>query len=188
MDIEATIFIDRDGVLIVDTGYPSEPEEIEMSQSALRFISFWSSKGVKVIVITNQSGVARGYFTLKAVDRINQRIQEACSDLGGVIEAFFICPHHPDGIIPEFSVDCSCRKPKPGLIDMATVACGVNKQKSFLIGDKVSDITAGLNAGLSPHRCVLVDSVSSSEAKLPMHSSRFFLQVSGIHNALLSLV
>lgn len=129
--------LDRDGTIVVERNYLGRPEEVEILPGAAEGIRRMRELGLRVVVVTNQSGVARGYFTLDDVQRIHARIQEL---LGGLIDAFYVCPHHPDD-------DCACRKPKSELLVRACAEAGVEVSRAVLIGDKACDVEMGRNAG-----------------------------------------
>ncbi|MFC1954550.1 D-glycero-alpha-D-manno-heptose-1,7-bisphosphate 7-phosphatase, partial [Chloroflexota bacterium] len=103
--------------------------------------------GFKVIIITNQAGVARGYFTEETVREINRYVQESFAREGASIDMFYYCPHHVEGIIEEYRKDCCYRKPNPGMLNKAAKDFNINLKESFVIGDKYSDIEAGYRAG-----------------------------------------
>jgi D-glycero-D-manno-heptose 1,7-bisphosphate phosphatase len=134
------VFLDRDGVLIQDTGYPGDPESIIFLPNIGNAIKALNDKGYKVIVVTNQSGVARGYFPEENVRRINQKIADKVRDAGGVIDRFYYCRHYPNE-------NCSCRKPKPGMLLDAKKDFDIDFSKSYMIGDSESDMEAGRSVG-----------------------------------------
>jgi len=100
----------------------------------------------KVIVVTNQSGVARGYFTEETVKEINKYIQETLAKQGAFIDRMYYCPHHVEGTLEAYRKECHCRKPNPGMIEEAVRDFGIDLSNSFLIGDKIIDIEAGHRA------------------------------------------
>ena len=103
-------FLDRDGTIIVDKHYLSNPNEVELLVGAAKAIRLMNEAGYKVIVVSNQSGVARGMFTMKDVDKVNQRLNQLLDMENAHIDAFYICPHHPDGIISPYNIQCKCKK------------------------------------------------------------------------------
>jgi len=111
------VIFDRDGTLIEDTGFPIDPIKIRWFEGALEVITCLRSQGVLVAVATNQSGVARGYFTLGQVHVFHAAMDATIQAEGGRVDAYAICPHLIDGAVAEYAVDCDCRKPKPGLIN-----------------------------------------------------------------------
>ena len=110
-------------------------------------IKLLNRNGFKVIVVTNQSGVARGYFTEEIVKEVNRYIQESSAKQGAFIDKTYYCPHHVEGVIDEYRKDCYNRKPNPGMLEEAASKLDIDLEYSYLIGDKVCDIDAGRRAG-----------------------------------------
>ncbi|MCF7966199.1 MAG: D-glycero-beta-D-manno-heptose 1,7-bisphosphate 7-phosphatase [Methylobacter tundripaludum] len=137
------VFLDRDGTLNVEKGYVHRIEDWEWIPGAIDAIVSLKKAGFLVIVITNQAGIARGYYTDTEVNLLHTKINEELKEHGVAIDGFYHCPHHPD-----FSEACECRKPMPGLINEASQDFDVDLGGSWLVGDKVSDIQAGLAAGV----------------------------------------
>ena len=144
--MERAVFLDRDGTIIEDVGYPHERSKIKFLPRVSKAIKLLNENGFKVIVITNQAGVARGYFTEETVREINRYVQESLAKQGAFIDMIYYCPHHIEGIIEEYSKECYCRKPNPGMIEQAVLEFGIDLKNSFIIGDKISDIEAGQRA------------------------------------------
>lgn len=144
------LFLDRDGVINVDHGYVGKVDDLEIFDDVYVSLEVAKGLGFKIFVITNQSGVARGYFKLDAVNQVHAEINRRLnSKIATSIEHFFICPHHPSGKIEPFNVVCDCRKPEPGLIQQAKDQYpDLDLESSFVIGDKASDIACGINAGV----------------------------------------
>ena len=145
--MERAVFLDRDGTVIQDVGYLDECDRIKFLPKVGKAIKLLNESGFKVIVITNQSGVARGYFTEETVKEINEYIHESLAEQGASIDMVYYCPHHIEGIIEEYRRECYCRKPDPGMIEEAAREFGIDLENSFVIGDKISDIEAGRRAG-----------------------------------------
>ena len=141
------VFLDRDGTIIEDIGYLGECSKIKFLPRASKAIKLLNENGFKVIVATNQSGVARGYFTEETVREINRYIQETLAKQGALIDKFYYCPHHIEGIIEEYKKECYCRKPNPGMIEQAVGEFDIELKNSFVIGDKSTDIELGHRAG-----------------------------------------
>ncbi len=142
------IFFDRDGVLNEEVGYLWEIEKFKWVDGAREAIKFCNERGLPAIVVTNQGGIARGLYTAREVDALHDFMQKSLSELGAHIDAFYYCPHHPEGIVEEFSVACECRKPKPGLILRACQDFKINPSEAILFGDSDRDIKAAQAAGL----------------------------------------
>jgi D-glycero-D-manno-heptose 1,7-bisphosphate phosphatase len=135
-------FLDRDGVLNVDHGYAHRPDQLEWIAGAPDAVRLLNEAGYYVFVITNQSGVARGYYEETAVHNFHAHMQDALRAQGAHIDAFYYCPHHPDGTIKELAIKCRCRKPEPGLLEQAARDWPIDLNRSFLIGDKDDDLAA----------------------------------------------
>jgi histidinol-phosphate phosphatase family protein len=134
------VFIDRDGTINRDVPYCSRPEDFELLPGVGQGIKLLRDSGFKIIVVTNQSGIARGYFTRETLERIHNRMKEDLATYQAVIDAIYYCPHHPDE-------GCACRKPNPKLILDAAQDLNLNLTQSYIIGDSDKDAQAGNQAG-----------------------------------------
>lgn len=141
------VFLDRDGTIIEDVGYLKKRSEIKFLPRVSEAIKLLNESGFKVIVVTNQAGVAKGYFTEETVKEINQSIQKTLAEQGAYIDKIYYCPHHIEATVEEYRKDCYCRKPNPGMIEEAAFEFRIDLEKSFVIGDKISDIEAGQKVG-----------------------------------------
>lgn len=142
------VFFDRDGTLNVDTEYLYKIEEFQWIEGAVEAIRYCNEKGYLAIVVTNQSGVARGYFTEEDVRRLHRWMNEDLKRRGAHIDAFYFCPHHPQGSVDKYAITCDCRKPAPGLVEEACRTYGIDPARSFFIGDKERDVECGRRAGV----------------------------------------
>ncbi|MBN2186889.1 MAG: D-glycero-beta-D-manno-heptose 1,7-bisphosphate 7-phosphatase [Dehalococcoidia bacterium] len=156
------VFLDRDGTIARDVPYCSRLEDFELLEGVGEGIRMLSEAGFKVIVVTNQSGIARGYFTEAMLDRIHQKMKSDSASYGAHIDAIYYCPHHPDE-------GCDCRKPKPTLILRAAREHNIDLTESFSIGDKLQDIEAGHAAGC---RTVLIIPVGDEATPPEEYSMR----------------
>lgn len=147
--LRPTAFLDRDGVLNVDTGYPHRPEELVLTASAGAAVARLNRAGCLAIVVTNQSGVARGLFDLAAVDRFHAALQMRLAEHEAHIDAFYVAPWHPDGTMARFAVAHEDRKPGPGMILRAMREWPVDRTRSVLFGDRGSDMAAARRAGIA---------------------------------------
>lgn len=138
--MSAAVFLDRDGTLIEEVGYLDRPERIALYPFAADAIRALNRAGIRVVMVTNQSGIARGFFTPAVVDACHAHIAAQLSRAGARIDAYYYCPHHPDGCVPEFVVRCDCRKPGTALVERAVREFGVDPQRSFAVGDRWVDI------------------------------------------------
>ena len=143
-------FLDRDGVVNVEVDYLHEPEKTVLENGIAEAVKAIHAHGFLAVVVTNQAGVARGKYPEKDIFAVHEKLQEllfaAC---GEKIDAFYYCPHHP-----EFSGECNCRKPNPGMLLQAAEALNIDCSQSLMIGDRISDVNAGRNAGCKA--CYLV--------------------------------
>lgn len=145
------IFFDRDGVLNVDAGYTHRKEDFRWLGDAREAILYANDHGYNVFVVTNQAGIARGYYKEDAVRSLHQYMQQDLASIGAHIDDFALCPHHPGGKVPELSVACNCRKPQPGMIKDLIAKWPIDRQRSLMVGDKQSDMLAGERSGLRTH-------------------------------------
>jgi D-glycero-D-manno-heptose 1,7-bisphosphate phosphatase len=141
-------FLDRDGVLNFDDGYIGTRDRIRWTPGVVSAIRTLNEAGYLVFVITNQSGVARGMFSEQDVHDLHDWMRDELQRDGARIDDFRFCPHHADGSVADYAVDCECRKPKPGMLRDLMSAWPVRAQGSFVIGDKPSDVEAAKAAGL----------------------------------------
>jgi len=142
------VFIDRDGCLIHELGYISRIRDIRFFKRSFDALRLLKSSGYKVIVVTNQSGVARGYFPESFVKEAHDYITKKLAVKGLKIDAFYYCPHHKKASVEKYRKDCECRKPKQGMIKKAVKKFGLDLSRSFTIGDKLSDVKLGHNGGM----------------------------------------
>ena len=138
------VFVDRDGTVIEEIGYQSDPDNIRLIPGAAGSVAKLNKLGIPVVVISNQAGVARGLFTAGDLDRVHERFVDLLAAEGAFVDAAYYCPHHP-----EFDVECDCRKPKPGLLLKASEDLGIELGRSFMVGDRLIDVQAGKAAGAS---------------------------------------
>lgn len=154
------VFLDKDGTLIEDVPYNVDPALIRLMPGAADGLQKLHSLGYRLFIISNQSGVARGYFPESALVAVERRLREMFVDIGVTLAGFYYCPHHPQGSVAAYAIPCSCRKPEPGLIHKAARAHQVDLSQSWFIGDKLDDVEAGLHAGCTT---VLLRSESNRE-------------------------
>ncbi len=134
------VFLDRDGTIAPDVNYCRRPEDFNLFPGAGEAVKLLNNHGFKVIVITNQSGIARGYFTVQTLEQIHQKMVDELSHSGAVLDAIYYCPHHPDD-------GCECRKPKTALFRQAAHELDIEFGRSFVVGDASIDIEAGKTLG-----------------------------------------
>jgi len=143
------LFLDRDGTINVDTDYPSDPAEIELRPQMLPAIAAANRVGIPVVVVTNQSGIARGYFGWSAFAAVNGRVLELLGDQGVSVDMVLACAYHEAGVGPLAVADHPMRKPNPGMLIEAGKRLDLDLQRSLIVGDKLADMRAGKRAGLA---------------------------------------
>jgi D-glycero-D-manno-heptose 1,7-bisphosphate phosphatase len=140
------VFLDKDGTLIEDVPYNIDPAQISLTDGALEGLQLLHSAGFKLVVVSNQSGVARGIFKEEALTQVEQHLQKILAEAGIPLAGFYYCPHHPEGRIRDYAVNCMCRKPRPGMLFKAARDHEINLASSWLIGDILDDVEAGRRA------------------------------------------
>lgn len=150
--MKRAVFLDRDGTINIEKEYLYQAEEFEFIPGAPEAIRLLNQAGVMVVVVTNQSGVARGYYSEEDVENLHRHIAVELENHGAHVDVWLYCPHHPDGR-GSYALPCSCRKPLPGMLHEAAVRYDIDLDNSIMIGDKRADIEAGMAAGC---RSVLV--------------------------------
>ncbi|MRR53472.1 MAG: D-glycero-beta-D-manno-heptose 1,7-bisphosphate 7-phosphatase [Deltaproteobacteria bacterium] len=145
--LQRAVFLDRDGVINVEKGYLHRIEDFEFLPGVPLALRLLKEAGFLLVVVTNQSGVARGYYSLETVHELHRHLQSELVVAGVTIDGFYICPHHPEHGSADSAGECNCRKPLPGMIERAISDFRIDPTRSYLIGDKLSDIEAGRAAG-----------------------------------------
>ena len=139
---DKAVFFDRDGVLNVDVDYLYKIEDLVWVDGAREALAYLSKLGYKICVVTNQSGVARGYYTIEDMNKLHAHMASELEKAGAKVEKFYYCPHHKEGKVAEYAIDCDCRKPKPGMLLRAFAENDLEKEACFLIGDSKRDVEA----------------------------------------------
>ena len=145
--MSAAVFLDRDGTIIEEVSYLDRPERVALFPWTIDAIRSLNQAGLRVVVVTNQSGVARGFFTEATVDQVHRRVSDLLAVGGASVDAYYYCPHHPGGSVAEYTRVCDCRKPAPGLIDRAVRDLGVDPRQSVVVGDRWLDIAMAQQVG-----------------------------------------
>ncbi len=148
------VFLDRDGTLVHPRHYPSHPEELHLYDGIGPILKDIQEIGFRLVMITNQAGIARGYFNEADLQRMHEYLAGELEKSGAHFDGIYFCPHHPAGVIPELAIRCNCRKPQPGMLLQAAKDLDLDLQASWFVGDILDDIEAGNRAGC---RTVLVD-------------------------------
>ena len=164
--MKKVFFLDRDGVIIEDANYLSSPEQVVLCPGTPEAFRLIKNAGYEIVVVSNQSGIARGYFTYDDLAKVEKHIEKVLEDAGAPLPAgWYYCPHHKKGSVAEYAVDCDCRKPKPGLLLAAKKELDIDCEESFIIGDKVSDLESGFAAGCKAGVLVLTGHGTEQELK-----------------------
>ncbi len=142
------VFLDRDGTIIHDPGYLSDLKNFRLYKNSAKALKLLKRAGYKLIVLTNQSGVARGYYGEDFVEKTHRHMDKELGILGASVDAYYYCPHHKESPIAKYKKDCECRKPKPGMVNAAAKKFKLSLKDSFVIGDKLSDVKLGINTGM----------------------------------------
>lgn len=145
------VFLDRDGVLIEDTGYPHDPDLVIWIEGAPESVKRFNDAGWYVFVVTNQSGVARGLYSEAQVRHLHGWMADQLAKVGAHVDAFEYCPHHPEATLPEYKLDCRRRKPHPGMLLDVMDHWPVDRERSFMVGDRETDLAAARGAGMAGH-------------------------------------
>jgi len=155
MPYRRAVFLDKDGTIIENVPYNVDPERIQLSPGAEEGLRQLHRAGYPLFVVSNQAGVARGYFPESALQGVEARLRELLAAFGVPLAGFTYCPHHPEGSVEGLAVVCECRKPAPGMIVRTAAEHGIDLARSWMVGDILDDIQAGRRAGC---RTILVDS------------------------------
>lgn len=155
--MRGAVFLDKDGTLIDDVPYNVDPELMCLSKGAREGVRLLREAGYALVVVTNQSGVARGLFKEETLPAVRAKLEDL---LGLTLDGFYSCPHHPEGTVPKYSVECDCRKPLPGLFQQAARDLDLDLSRSWMVGDILNDVEAGSRAGC---RTILVLSGGETE-------------------------
>jgi D,D-heptose 1,7-bisphosphate phosphatase len=160
------VFIDKDGTLIPDIPYNVDPSKIILFEGAAKSLRDLKACGYLLIVVTNQSGVAHGYFEESALNAVKETIQQQLGQEGTSLDAMYYCPHHPEGRIAEYALACNCRKPKAGMLVNAAQNFDIDLSRSWMVGDILNDVEAGNTAGC---RTILIDNGNETEWRLSIN-------------------
>ena len=141
------VFLDRDGTINEEVGYIYEPQDLRLIPGAAGAIHRLNEAGILAILTTNQSGPARGYYPESHIETLHQRLNDLLLEEGALLDALYYCPHLPDGVNPRYAIPCQCRKPERGMIDQALAAHDIDLPRSYVIGDKATDVEFGHKVG-----------------------------------------
>jgi len=144
---DAAVFLDRDGTLNEEGGYINHVDRFRLIEGAAEAVVLLKSHGMKTVVVTNQAGVAQGYYPETHLTRLHEKLKALLKNEDAELDAIYYCPHHPSIGEPPYRQDCDCRKPKLGMIRKAEEELSVDARKSYMVGDKISDVEFGRRAG-----------------------------------------
>ncbi len=160
MTADRAVFLDKDGTTIIDVPYNVDPVRMTLAPGAAEGLPLLHRLGYRLVVVSNQSGVARGHFAESALAAVEVRLRSMLAELGIPLAAFLYCPHHPDGQVPQYAIACECRKPSPGMLLKASRELGIDPTRSWMVGDILNDVEAGRRAGC---RTILIDNGNETE-------------------------
>lgn len=141
------VFLDRDGTINEEVGYIHDAENLRLIAGAAEAIRRLNEAGLLAILTTNQSGPARGYYPESHIGTLHQRLNDLLLEEGALLDDLYYCPHHPEGVDPRFTKACRCRKPETGMVDEAVAKHDIDRSRSYVIGDKATDVELGQKAG-----------------------------------------
>jgi len=167
-----TVFLDRDGVINDDTGYVGSWDEFYFLPGVIEALKILTEKGFNIIIVTNQSGIARGYYSEDEYFRLERKITEYLKAKGVFITATYYCPHLIRGLVKTYSIDCDCRKPSPGMLVQAAKEHNLDFSQAIMIGDKATDMEAAHSVDI-PERYFIDLSMSADEKSYELSTERF---------------
>ena len=165
------VFLDRDGTINKEIGYLKNPGDLYIFPEAIDAIKLINKTKMKAVVITNQSGVARGYFSEEGVENIHRILKKSLEKKGAYLDRIYYCPHHPEFGPPEYRKTCKCRKPAPGMLEKASKDLGIDLSRSYVIGDKKIDIELANN--VHAKGILVLTGYGKEEIKTHIEESRF---------------
>jgi histidinol-phosphate phosphatase family protein len=154
------VFLDKDGTLVDDVPYNVNPDLLVLARNAGPALRLLRGLGYRLFVVSNQSGVARGLFEAAALPPLFARLAQMLEQEGAMLDGVFWCPHHPEGAVAAYALECDCRKPRPGMLLRAASAHGIDLARSWMVGDILNDVEAGRRAGC---RTALIDNGNETE-------------------------
>jgi D-glycero-D-manno-heptose 1,7-bisphosphate phosphatase len=171
------VFLDKDGTLVENVPYNTDPARVRLTSGAGEALRALAAAGYLIVVISNQPGVARGRFDASSLANVELSVRRLLAREGVAIDGFYMCLHAPDGTVAPYAVECSCRKPAPGLLERAASDLGIDLERSWMVGDILDDVEAGNVAGC---RTVLVDVGNETDwfhspGRVPDHVARDLL-------------
>ncbi|HUQ67050.1 MAG TPA: HAD family hydrolase [Flavitalea sp.] len=154
------VFLDKDGTIIPDVPYNIDTDKVTLSDGVIEGLQLLQSYGYLLVIVSNQSGIAHGYFTEEQLNKVREKINSMCSKMGIYLDGFYYCPHHPEGTVQGYTTHCECRKPHPGLLLKAAGDMDIDLSSSWMIGDILNDVEAGNRAGC---KTILINNGNETE-------------------------
>lgn len=165
--MQKALFIDKDGTLVENVPFNASPEQVRLTKGIVPLLQAARGWGYRIVVVTNQSGIARGYFSIGQMEGARDRLKELLLGEGIQLDGFYYCPHHPEGTLPEYRIACRCRKPQPGLLYQAAGDLNLALVDSWMIGDILDDVEAGNRA-----QCRTILLVNGNETEWVLNTMR----------------
>ena len=160
MNKRKAVFLDKDGTLVNDVPYNVDPDRVTLSPNAIEGLRLFSRLGYTLLVVSNQAGVARGFFPESALEAVWRRIDRLLAAEDIQLDGYYYCPHHIEGTVGEYAQTCDCRKPLPGMLLQAAAEHDIDLEASWMVGDILHDMEAGKRAGC---RTILIDNGNETE-------------------------
>lgn len=148
--LRPAVFLDRDGTINEQMGYINHLSRFVLLPGAAQAVRRLNEEGIPAVVVTNQSGLARGYFPPSLLEAVHAEMERRLAAEGARLDGIYVCPHHPEAKVAEHRLACRCRKPLPGLLEQAAAELHLDLSRSFMVGDRWSDIDCGIQAGAAP--------------------------------------
>ena len=161
--MSVTVFLDKDGTLLEDIPYNVDPQRMRLAPLGDRALRLLAEYDCRVVVVSNQSGVARGYFSESSLERVEDWLRTVFRRFRVDFAGFYYCPHNPEGDVAEFAIECDCRKPGDGMLRRAAADLGIDLSEAWMVGDILDDVEAGNRAGC---RTILIDNDNETEWRL----------------------
>jgi D-glycero-D-manno-heptose 1,7-bisphosphate phosphatase len=144
------VFLDRDGTINEQMGYINHLSRFVLLPGVPEAIRMFNQRGIPAVVVTNQSGLARGYFPVALLEVVHAEMQRLLAAQGAYLDGIYVCPHHPEAKVAQYRQACRCRKPQAGLLEQAAADLHLDLSRSFMVGDRWSDLECGCRAGAAP--------------------------------------
>ncbi|WP_404342934.1 D-glycero-beta-D-manno-heptose 1,7-bisphosphate 7-phosphatase [Pseudoalteromonas mariniglutinosa] len=184
MNANKALFLDRDGVINIDHGYVYQPEQFQFIAGVFKACKRFTDAGFKLIIITNQSGIGRGYYTEHDFEQLTLWMKAQFAEHDIPVSGVYFCPHHPKKALPEYLQRCDCRKPEPGMLLQAITEHNIDPKHSIMVGDKLSDMLAAEKAHIATR--ILVRSGQQFEQKTAQHAHHVYNSLADLPSDLIN--